>query len=120
MSRTRCIILLGTIMAFSAVTYAQFIKWGASKTVQLSVMHPPQFGLTVRRVAFGQTGGSCANLGGELIDRMILPDFQQHQLDVIERQALDQLMAEHNFNRTMYADAGSAAQLGKRFSVRAP
>jgi hypothetical protein len=100
-------------MSFAEITNAQFIKWGADKTVQLSVMHPPQFGLTVRRVAFGQPGGSCANLGGELIDRIILPDFHSHQLNVIERQALDQIMAEHNFNHTMYADAGSAAQLGK-------
>ena len=92
---------------------AQFIKWGPDKTVQLIVTHPPQFGLTVKRVAFGQPGGSCANDAGELTDRMILPDFQQHQMDVIERQALDQIMAEHNLNQSGYVDPGSAARLGK-------
>lgn len=92
---------------------AQFIKWGPDKTVQLTVTHPPQFGLTVKRVAFGQPGGGCANDAGELTDRMILPDFQQHQMDVIERQALDQIMAEHNLNQSGYVDPGSAARLGK-------
>lgn len=79
----------------------------------LVILHPPQFGLNVKRVAFGKPGGSCENEAGELVDRMILPDFQQNQMDVIERQALDQIMAEHNFNQTSYADASSAAELGR-------
>jgi hypothetical protein len=92
---------------------AQFFKAGPDKTVELAVVRPPQFELTVRRVAFGKPGGSCDGIANELLDRMILPDFQQNQIDVIERQALDQIMAEHNFNQSSYADASSAAQLGR-------
>jgi hypothetical protein len=44
---------------------------------------------------------------------MVLPDFQQNHMDVIERQALDQIMAEHNFNQSMYADPASAARMGR-------
>lgn len=93
--------------------HAQFIKWGTDKTIPLSISHPPQFGLTVKRVAFGQPGGSCPGEATELVDRMILPDFQQNQMDVIERQALNQIMSEHKFNETAYADPSSAAQLGR-------
>ncbi len=92
---------------------AQFFKVGPEKTVPVSISHPPQFGLTVRRVAFGQPGGSCPGEANELVDRTILPDFQQNHMDVIERQALNQIMSEHNFSQTAYADPSSAAQLGR-------
>ena len=92
---------------------AQFIKFGTDKTVVLTISHPPQSGLSVKRVAFGDPRGICTSEATELVDRMILPDFQQNQIDVVERQALDQIMAEHNFNQTVYADGGNAAQLGK-------
>jgi hypothetical protein len=103
------------LLCFSSgpCAHAQFIKWGADKTVPLIVTHPPQFGLTVKRVAFGQPGGSCPGEATELVDRMILPDFQQNRMDVIERQALNQIMSEHNFSQTMYADPTNAAQLGR-------
>jgi hypothetical protein len=105
----RTVLLLLLILPSSA----QFIKWGANKTVRLDIPRPPQFGLTVKRVAFGHPGGSCASDAAQLIDQMILPDFQQNQMDVIERAALDQIMAEHNFNQSSYADGGSAVKLGK-------
>jgi hypothetical protein len=92
---------------------AQFFSLGPTKTVPLLVPHPPDFGLTVRRVAFGNPQGTCASEAGELVDRMVLPDFQQNQMDVIERQALDQIMAEHKFSQSGNVDTGSASQLGK-------
>ena len=92
---------------------AQFIKWGTDKMVKIDISRPPQFGLTVKRVAFGQPGGSCAADAAQLVDQMILPDFQQNQMDVVERAALDQIMAEHNFSKSEYADPSSAAKLGK-------
>lgn len=100
-------------LALGLCAGAQFIKVGPEKTVPVLISHPPQFGLTVRRVAFGQPEGSCSGEGNELVDRMILPDFQQNHMDVIERQALNQIMSEHNFNQSTYADPNSAAQLGR-------
>jgi hypothetical protein len=101
------------VLALVLPSSAQLIKWGSDKTVKLTIPRPPQFGLTVRRVAFGQPSGSCASDAAQLIDQMILPDFQQNQMDVIERAALDQIMAEHNFNQSSYADATSAVKLGR-------
>jgi len=92
---------------------AQFFDLGPTKKVQLLVTHPPDFGLSVRRVAFGNPQGTCANEAGELVDRMVLPDFQQNQMDVIERQALDQIISEHKFSQSGNVDTGSASQLGK-------
>ena len=42
-----------------------------------------------------------------------MPDFRQNRVSVIEREALNEIMAEHNFNQTSYADPTKAAQLGK-------
>jgi hypothetical protein len=111
MKNTGILLLLWFLPAVSA--NAQTIRWGPSKTVQFPVPHPPEFELSVKRIAFGEPSGNCASDATELVDRMILPDFQQNQMDVIERQALDQIMAEHNFNQSAYADASSAARLGK-------
>ncbi len=111
MRNTLVLMLLGLLSVCSAS--AQFFSVGPGKTAQLTINHPPEFGLTVKRVAFGQPEGSCSTEATELVDRMILPDFQQQGMDVIERQALDQIMAEHNFSQSAYADAGSAARLGK-------
>jgi len=104
------------VMLFGAVSVganAQFIRFSQEKSVDINIFHAPQFELNVRRVAFGKPSGSCADEATELVDRMILPDFQQNQIDVVERQALDQIMAEHNFNQSSYADTSSAAQLGR-------
>ena len=49
----------------------------------------------------------------QVVDRMIMPDFRQNRVSVIEREALNEIMAEHNFNQTSYADPTKAAQLGK-------
>jgi len=103
-------LLAAVLLGFSVLPLQAQFKWGGWKTVNLSVPRPPDVGLTVKRVAFGQPSGECA---AELVDRMIMPDFQANRVDVIERQHLDQILAEHNFNKTAYADADSAVKLGK-------
>src|SRR5579862_7947202 len=95
---------------FSGVISAQFIKWGTDKTVPLFIHRGPDFGLFVKRVAFGKTTGPCTD---ELVDRMLLPDFQANHVDVIEREHLDQILAEHRLSQSGSVDASTAAQLGK-------
>lgn len=93
--------------------HAQFFRLGPPKAVPVIVSHPPEFGLTVKRVAFGKPEGACQNQSIDLIDSKLLPVFQQGGMDVIERQALDQIMSEHNFSQSGYEDPNSVAQLGK-------
>jgi hypothetical protein len=76
---------------------AQFISFGSPpKTVVVRIAHPPTTGLTVKRLAFGTPNGPCSD---ELLDRLVLPDFRNNHVDVIERQHLDQILAEHAFSR---------------------
>lgn len=109
----RVLLLFLALTGLPVTSHAQFLKWGPDKTIPLAIPQAPQFGLMVKRVAFGQPGGSCASMGDELTDRIILPLFQKESIDVIEREALGQIMSELKFNQTAYADPGSAAQLGK-------
>jgi tetratricopeptide (TPR) repeat protein len=90
---------------------AQFIKFVTqNKTISFGIRRAPELGLMIKRIAFGQPNGPCAS---ELVDRMIMPDFRQNRVSVIEREALNQIMAEHKFNQSSYADPTSAAQLGR-------
>ena len=107
------VALFGMFSGSFAHAQLQFFTMGPAKTVSIIENHPPQFGLTVKRVAFGNPEGSCPNQATELIDSKLLPVFQQGGMDVIERQALDQIMSEHNFSQSGYEDPNSVAQLGK-------
>ena len=92
-------VLVALGMLSGLYANAQFFSWGTPKTATVSVSQAPQFELMVKRVAFGQPEGSCQTEANELIDRMLLPDFQQNGMDVIERQALRQILAENNFSK---------------------
>ncbi len=101
-------------MIFSGTfAHSQFSWFSTPKTVPVSIIEPPKFGLMVKRVAFGNPEGGCAAIGNDLIDSKILPLFQRGGMDVVERQALNQMMSEYNFSQSGYEDANSIAQIGK-------
>ena len=96
-----------------ALANAQFFSLEQPKTVPLIVSRAPQFGLTVKRVAFGNPEGTCPNQADDLIDSKLIPIFQQGGMDVVERQALNQILSENRFGQSGYEDPNSAAQLGR-------
>ena len=112
MGKTRLLrLLMVSFMALvSLPCAAQLFKLSADKTVSIQISHPPSLGLTVKRIAFGQPSGTCAP---ELVDTVIKPEFSKNQVEVIDRQNLDQILAEHNFSQTIYADPQSTARLGR-------
>lgn len=111
MKSLRVLVALGMLSGLYA--NAQFFSWGQPKTAAVTVMQAPQFQLMVKRVAFGQPEGSCQTEANGLIDRMLLPDFQQNHMEVIERQALNQILAQNNFSNSAYSDPATAAKLGR-------
>jgi tetratricopeptide (TPR) repeat protein len=101
---------IALVLLVSLPVHAQWIKFGADKTVPVRVLHPPSVGLNVKRIAFGNPSGPCAD---ELQDRMILPDFRNNHVDVIERQHLDQILAEHALSRGQETSAQDEVALGR-------
>ena len=103
-------LVLALVLAVGAAS-AQFIKFGQDKMVPLIVERGPgSDALIVKRVAFGKTNGVCAD---ELVSRMLLPAFQGNRIDVIERQELEQIRAEHQLGQSGEVDPGTAVAIGK-------
>ncbi|HEY5328923.1 MAG TPA: tetratricopeptide repeat protein [Acidobacteriaceae bacterium] len=101
---------IALVLIVSLPVHGQWIKFGADKTVPVRVLHPPTVGLTVKRIAFANPSGQCAD---ELLQSMILPDFRGNNVDVIERQNLDQILAEHALSRGQEASAQDQVALGR-------
>jgi hypothetical protein len=105
-------LLLSVFAIFATTAHAQF-HWGPLPTVPLDIPHSPEAALLVKRVAFATPTGNCAEQASELIDRIILPDFQANQIDVVERESLNQILAEHRFSQGGDVDSNSAVALGR-------
>jgi curli biogenesis system outer membrane secretion channel CsgG len=63
--------------------------------------------------------GSNIDVGKGITDLLISDLVKNGTFSIIERQALDKLMAEQNFSNSQRADATSAAKLGKLLGVDA-
>src|SRR5215472_16507324 len=61
--------------------------------------------------------GSNVDVGKGVTDLLIAGLVKNGTFSVIERQALDKLMAEQNFSNSQRADSTSAAKLGKLLGV---
>jgi len=61
------------------------------------------------KVAFGPPSGECAN---ELVDTLITK-FLNQNVEVVDRQNLQAMLNEHDFNLSGYVNANDAVQLGK-------
>lgn len=48
-----------------------------------------------------------------MVDTLLMPDFQQHNLDVVDRQHLDQILAAQNFSREGDVSARDEISLGR-------
>ncbi len=97
------------ILLCSIGVSAQFWDRLTKPRVGVSITHPPSLGLNVKRIAFGAPKGECAD---ELTDKM-METFVNQGIEVMDRQNLDSMLAEHKFNLSGYVDRQTAAELGK-------
>lgn len=96
------------LAAVSSPAQIQFFKV-VDKTVPVQIPHAPTIGLTVKRIAFGQSNGACAD---ELINSKLMSDFQLHQIEVVDREHLRQILAEQNFSQTQQGELALGKILG--------
>ena len=101
--RTLCVV------ALAPLAHAQFFDRLSNPAVTVDLQHPPSLGLQVERLAFGPASGKCSD---EIIQAMI-DDFVSSGLEVIDRQNLDLILAEHDFTFSGYVDEASAAAIGR-------
>jgi hypothetical protein len=79
--------------------------------VTVTINHPPGLGLNVKKIAFAPIS-NASNCADQLLD-MVGSDFVASGAEVIDRQNLEAMLAEHKFNLTEYVDPAAKARLGK-------
>lgn len=80
-----------------------------AEIIYIKIVHPPALGLKINKIAFGPVTGDCAD---EIIDA-IKSDFVSNNIEVIDRENLKTILAEHNFTLSGNIDQTSAAAIGK-------
>lgn len=103
------VALLSIEAATAPIVGAQFWDRLSNPKVQVALRHPPGLGLKVSKIAFGPARGDKSD---ELVDA-IVQDFVQAGIEVIDRQHVQEILREHQFNLSGYVDQRSAAELGK-------
>ncbi len=102
---TLTLVLFGSLSA----AHAQFFDHLTNPTLSVRLKHPAGLGLKISKIAFGPTSGQCSGqIVGALID-----DFVSNRIEVIDRENLDAILAEHDFSLSGYVDQTSAAAIGK-------
>jgi hypothetical protein len=102
-------ILILFVNAFVFTAKAQLFDRLSNPTITINLSHPPGLGLKVNKIAFGPATGTCAD---QIIDA-IKGDFVNNQIEVIDRENLTTILAEHQFTLSGYVDQSSAAAIGK-------
>jgi hypothetical protein len=106
--RTVAVIALSACLAASLAS-AQFMDKLTKPKVPVPLRHPPGLGLNVKRVAFGQATGECAD---QIVD-LLTEGLVRSGIEVIDRQHLQAILDEHRFQVSMYLDSSTALQLGR-------
>lgn len=106
MRRIYILILLSPLLTTASV--AQGPLFG-NPTLKLMIQHPPLLGLKVTKIAFGPASGECAD---QIVEALI-SDFVSNQVEVVDRQHLDAVLAEHHLTISGSVDQKSAAAIGK-------
>jgi hypothetical protein len=101
-------VLVG--LSFTATQVAaQFWDKMTNPKISVTIRHPPGLGMQVSKVAFGEVKGDAA----QQFTDALTEQFVRANVEVVERQKLDSILAEHNFSLSGYVDSASAAEMGK-------
>jgi tetratricopeptide (TPR) repeat protein len=101
--------MCASLLAGAVPLRAQIWDRLSNPKIRIEVKHPPRLGLKIARIAFGPSRGSDSD---QLTDALT-QDFVQNGIEVIDRNHLNSILAEHNFSLSGYVDKASAAELGK-------
>lgn len=78
-------------------------------SVSVTLTHPPSLGLAIDKVAFAESPGRCL---GAFVDQLI-GRFIENDIEVIERERLDQLLAERDLSISGYVTQEDAIAIGE-------
>lgn len=103
------LVMVALAAFFSPAAAAQVLARFVNPTVEVKMTHPPGTPVELRRAAFVASGVGCTE---DLLQRGI-ELFLRQSVDVVDRQHIDSILAEHDFAASGYLDPSSVAALGK-------
>ena len=89
--------------------HAQFLDKLTKPKITVNLTHPPKLGLNLKKLALGPPNGACAE---EIADGLS-STLVSRGVEVVDRQHLQTILAEHRFNLSGFVDSASAVELGK-------
>lgn len=113
MKTRRSLSLVSMILAVAAVVGAQTAP---ARKVRIAIM---PFDYATVQTYSSALFGTNVDVGKGVADMLIANLVKNGSYSIIERAALDKIMAEQNFSNSSRADASSAARLGKLLGVDA-
>ena len=87
----------------------QFWDKMANPQITINQTHPPRLGLNLKKLAIAPPSGTCAE---EIADGLSA-HLVTRGMEVIDRQNLQSVLAEHRFSLSEYVDSNTAAKLGQ-------
>ena len=113
------ILLLGFAIPSTAQTAAPAAAAPASSAAPTKRVAVMNFDYGTVRTTVAQIFGSDQDVGKGISDMLVQKLVQDGKYRVIERAALDKILAEQNFSNSDRADANTAAKIGKVLGVDA-
>lgn len=110
---TRVVLSLFTVALFCAATPAQDAVPAAASAGPKKRVAVMNFDYGTVRTYVSQIFGSDQDVGKGISDLLVQKLVQDGKYSVIERNALDKILAEQNFSNSDRADSATAAKIGK-------
>ncbi|MFI5186263.1 MAG: CsgG/HfaB family protein [Chitinophagales bacterium] len=105
----RIVMLQLFILTLYLNSYTQIFERFSNPQITVNIQHPPSLGLKINKIAFGQATGICAD---QIVDALV-SDFVKNSVEVVDRENLNAILAEHKLTLSGYVDQTSAAAIGK-------
>jgi hypothetical protein len=91
------------------VAEAQFVARLMNPVIEVSIEHPPELIVQFDTVVFGQATAKCEN---EIVQALV-DSFLQSGLEVVDREHLDGILAEHDLAARGFADPSTMLRVGE-------
>jgi len=103
-------LLPAALALFALPAQAQFWSEIANPKVEVTLVHPPGLGLKVERLAFAPARDRNSR---EMADALTADLVQSHQVEVVDRAHLDEVLKEQELGSSGYVEPATIAKLGK-------
>ncbi len=102
-------LVLVSLLAWAFAAEAQLLARLANPTIDVSIEHPPELNIQVDTIVFGQAVGNCA----DEITQALIDDFLNSGLDIVDRDHLDAILAEHDLAARGLSDPSTMLAVGE-------